>query len=122
MCGRKYSCHITNLCKNCPYSLYRKYPKECSYSKKCSCSQLCSLFTPLPQCNRLRKFPYTCQGCSKSIGCYLNKYLYDPIAAWKVITTERSASRKGTHTDEKEFDRLSKLLISLVNDNHQSLL
>ena len=80
------------------------------------------MFTPLPQCDRLRKFPYTCQGGNKSIGCYLNKYLYDPVIVWKAITTERSASRKGTHIDEKEFDRLSKLLVPLVKDKHQSLL
>lgn len=120
-CGRKLDCEITCLCKRCPANNYRKEPKQCARCNKNNCNQSCSLFTLIPQCDRLKKFPYVCNGCDKHNYCYLNRFVYDPVEVWKNIVNKRSESRKGSHASEMEFKRLGDLLIPLVKDKHQSL-
>jgi len=120
-CGRKKQCHITNVCDKCPYTPYRQDSKECAYCHKSNCNQKCSLFTKIPQCDKIKKFPYTCNGCSKIAYCHFNHFLYDPQVTWKNILLERSNPRKGTHADEGEFNRLSKLFVPLIKEKHQSL-
>lgn len=120
-CGRKHQCHITNVCDKCVYAPYRKDPKECAFCRKNNCNQKCSMFTKIPQCNKIKKFPYVCNGCSKISYCHLSHFLYDPQMTWKNILLERSNSRKGTHAGDEEFKRLSKLLVPLIKEKHQSL-
>lgn len=120
-CGRKTTCEITLLCKICPGNNYRKEPKPCSHCSRNNCNQSCSLFTLIPNCDRLKKFPYVCNGCDKSNYCRLNRFVYDPVDVWKSMVTKRSESRKGSHASEQEFKRLGELLIPLIKDKHQSL-
>lgn len=120
-CGRKVNCEITSLCKRCPANDYRKEPKQCSHCNKNNCNQSCSLFTLIPQCDRLKKFPYVCNGCDNRNYCYLNRFVYDPVDVWKSMINKRSESRKGSHASEMEFKRLADLLIPLIKDKHQSL-
>lgn len=120
-CGRKNSCHITCLCKTCYANKYRKDQKECSHCRRSNCNQSCSLFTLIPQCEKLKKFPYVCNGCKDSNYCYLNRFVYDPNEVWKNMTSKRSESRKGSHANEQEFKRLGELLIPLIKEKHQSL-
>jgi IS30 family transposase len=47
--------------------------------------------------------------------------LYVPEEVWKEVLKERSISRRGPHADEKEYARLSSLLVPLIKDKHQSL-
>lgn len=120
-CGRKMNCHRTNLCPTCIYSRYRKDPKECAYCHKNNCNQTCPDYTLEPQCERIKKFPYVCDGCPKIIHCHLNHYHYDGKDVYKKMATKRSVSRKGCQADQSEFERLSKLLKPLILDKHQSL-
>lgn len=120
-CGRKVTCNLTGLCKRCYANNYRKEPRKCSHCSTNNCNQSCSLFTLIPQCERLKKFPYVCNGCDKHNYCYLNRFVYDPIEVWKNMVTKRSESRKGSHASEQEFKRLGELLIPLIKDKHQSL-
>lgn len=120
-CGIKNSCHIVGFCEKKPCMKYRKDPKECKYCSTINCNQSCPLFTPLPKCERLNKFPYTCDGCTNILGCHISHYFYDVETIWKNIQKERSSSRVGCHADEKEFVRLSNLLVPLIKEKHQSL-
>ncbi len=120
-CGLKNECHIIELCSNCSYARYREDRKECRYCHKANCNQSCTLFTSIPACKRLKKFPYCCNGCDKRIYCKINHYIYDSNEVWKLIQNERSNPRKGSHADEGEFLRLSKLLKPLIKEKHQSL-
>ena len=120
-CGLIKNCHIVETCEKCIYKEYRKEPKECRYCHKANCNQSCNLFTPIPQCERLNKFPYTCDGCANLICCHMGHYFYDSEIIWKNIQKERSSSRVGCHANEKELIRLSFLLVPLIKEKHQSL-
>lgn len=120
-CGLKKDCHIIEFCEKKPCMKYRKDPKECKYCSTVNCNQSCSLFTPLPKCKKLDKFPYTCDGCSDILGCHISHYFYDAEVIWKNIQNERSSSRIGCHADEKEFMRLANLFRPLIKERHQSL-
>ena len=120
-CGIKNGCHIIEFCEKKPCMKYRKDPKECKYCSTVNCNQSCPLFTPFPKCDKLSKFPYTCDGCPNILGCHKSHYFYDVETIWKNIQKERSSSRVGCHADEKEFVRLSTLLVPLIKEKHQSL-
>ena len=55
------------------------------------------------------------------LGCHRSHYFYDAGTIWKNIQKERSSSRTGCHADEREFARLSALLVPLIKEKHQSL-
>lgn len=120
-CGLKKSCRVTGLCEGKPCMRYRRDPKECRHCSKANCNQSCPLFTPLPKCARLDRFPYTCDGCPDILGCHISHYFYDAEAIWGSVQAERSSSRAGCHADAAEFSRLSALLVPLIKGKHQSL-
>ena len=92
-CGIKNECHIIGFYEKKPCMKYRKDPKECKYCSTVNCNQSCPLFTPFPKCERLNKFPYTCDGCPNILGCHMSHYFYDVETIWKNIQKERSSSR-----------------------------
>lgn len=120
-CSYKTTCQKKNeACNRCHYmSLYHQ-EKRCA-SCKAGCNQICSDFTKTPLCSSLSKWPYVCNFCPKKERCRLNKYIYDPDLVWKASQENRSNPRKGSHADEGEFIRLSRLLVPLIKDRHQSL-
>lgn len=119
-CGNKMICNKTKVCKNCHF----KYDdnKRCSSCKKQNCNNSCFEFDPIPNCKRLNKFPYVCNGCNKLLGCRLNHFIYDSLSIWKKVKTTRSTSRRGEHISNEERVKLSLLLKPLLLDKHQSLL
>lgn len=120
-CGIKNSCHIIGFSEKKPCMKYRKDPKECKYCFAINCNPSCPLFTPLPKCERLNKFPYTCDGCQDILGCHISHYFYDVENIWKNILNMRSTSRVGCHADEEEFVRLSRLLVPPIKEKHLRL-
>lgn len=117
-CGHKKQCEISTLCNTCSNKTYNKKCKSC---KAQPCNRLCSLFTPIPDCKRIKKYPYVCNGCSNRDHCNLNKYIYDSRYVKEKIAINRSESRKGAHANKEELLRLSKLLVPLIKEKHQSL-
>lgn len=120
-CGLKAHCKVVKVCDRCPLNAHRGEPKRCANCSTSNCNAACPLFDPRPDCPRLRKFPYACNGCPKIRNCWLSHYVYDAESAWKAIMSERKDPRKGVHADEAELLRLSKLLVPLVKEKHQSL-
>lgn len=117
-CGHKKNCEIITLCSTCRN---RSSNKKCKSCKLEFCNRLCSLYTPVPTCKRIKKYPYVCNGCSNKEHCQLNNYIYDTRYVKEKINENRSESRKGSHADEVEMKRLSILLVPLIKDKHQSL-
>ena len=117
-CGHKKTCEIKNLCIVCGNKTYNNKCKSCKVKP---CNRLCSLYTPIPDCKRVKKYPYVCNGCKDRQVCRNNIFLYDSRYVKEKIVTTRSESRKGVHADEEELMRLSKLLVPLIKDKHQSL-
>ena len=120
-CALRFKCNIKNkACGDCFYLRMYNQEKSCS-SCKSNCNATCSSYTLIPDCERLNKWPYVCNGCIKKDRCRLNKYIYSSEDVWKETQKNRSETRKGAHANEEEFVRLSKILIPLLKDKHQSL-
>ena len=120
-CGKKYICVLKNeACSKCFHmSLYRQ-EKRCANCKT-NCNDVCKEFDKTPVCDKLKKYPYVCNGCARKEKCRLCKYIYDPDYVWKAMSINRSEPRKGSHASDNEFIRLSKLLVPLIKEKHQSL-
>lgn len=120
-CGRKYACpHSGDLCSNCRRK-EGKHPEPSCASCKKGCNQLCAGFTKIPECPRLLKYPYVCNGCEKAKHCHLSHYYYEPSATWKAVKEARSGPRRGARLKNDDFMRLSTLLTPLIKEKKQSL-
>ena len=119
-CGLKYSCSKTNLCKQCFRTNAFNKSVKCM-SCKANCNTICSDYTPIPDCKRIAKFPYACNGCEKLTNCHLNHFVYDSENVWKEITKNKIEPRKGTHLTNDDFVKISEILKPLIKDLHQSL-
>ncbi len=117
-CGNKRECRIEGICLLCRT---RKIDKTCKNCKLEHCNRLCSKYSPIPNCNRVKKYPYVCNGCTIKAYCKLNKFNYDASYVVKTLRENRREPRKGSRANEEEFVRLSKLLVPLIKEKHQSL-
>ncbi len=94
-CGNKiYCCHKQDVCCKCFYKKSDLRKRECRSCKR-NCNQVCKDFTEIPQCPRLKKYPYVCNCCPDFSKCRQNKYLYEAAEIWKAIKGTRSSSRAG---------------------------
>lgn len=119
-CGVKYSCTKTNICTSC-YRANAFNPSPKCLSCKANCNNVCNEYTPIPDCKRIKKFPYVCNGCEKYLHCHLNHYLYDAENVWNEVRKNRVEPRKGWHLSNEDFIAISNLLKPLIKDLHQSL-
>ena len=116
-CGLCRECELTSICPECR----KKEGSRCASCRIQNCNQVCPSYTKKPNCRRVNKFPYCCNGCPKSTGCHLNHVYYDSAKAWASTLANRSEPRKGTHADKAELQRLSSLLVPLIIGKKQSL-
>lgn len=95
---------------NCPY---KKKGKKCI-------SKLCEHYKK-ESCEKLKKPPYVCNGCSKRNICTLSKQLYDSTYAFKEYKDNLQEARTGITYSEKEIEHLNNILIPLIKDKKQSI-
>ncbi len=120
-CGKSRSCgHRGDLCRVCRRKEMGHPEPSCASCKR-DCNQLCPGFTKIPECPRLRRYPYVCNGCEAAKHCHLSHYYYEPSAVWKAVVKARSEPRKGARLGECDFLRLSALLTPLIKGKKQSL-
>ena len=118
-CGLCRKCHVTALCEGCPFNGER----ECRNCPSVSCNSVCPAFRELPDCRRLTRWPYCCNGCDRINYCRLTKAKFDPIAAYERTLANRSEPRTGIRTPREKLDEIeAKFLIPLLKGNGQSLL
>lgn len=105
-CLLRMDCAYSKLCKNpgCKH-------KFCRFCSKCS--SFCEDFKE-EKCTKLLKSPYVCNGCQQRNGCRLEKAIYSASSSQKEYEALRSESRSGITIDEKEAQRLEKLISPLI--------
>ena len=57
-CGLCRKCHVKSLCRDCPSGGAR----ECRVCPSANCNAICPDFRELPDCRRLTRWPYCCNG------------------------------------------------------------
>lgn len=105
ICSLSRTCTVRNacgmLCNN-------KLCKNCSF-----CNERCSNFTPL-KCNRIFRFPYTCNGCPKKTSCRFEKYYYRALNSFNEYKTSLSESRQGISISQEDLANLDSIVSPLI--------
>ena len=89
-CIKRTTCSLMGeACTQCKHP-HRSICKRCSFR---NCFEHCDEFEELI-CNKLKKPPYVCNGCTTRQSCKLEKHLYSAKAAQKAYEITRSVSRQ----------------------------
>ena len=103
-CARRCNCRRKNICNsNC-----LKNCKNCIH-----CNKVCPDFED-GICLRLKRAPYTCNGCKDKYGCKLTKYYYRALPSFNKYKSVLSESRQGINMTELELANLDRLISPLV--------
>lgn len=105
-CINRRTCQKKHLCND-----------ECNrLCKKCG-TQNCLRFCPdfkIKDCQRVTKFPHTCNGCETKTTCKLNKYRYSAKHAEANYKDKLETSRNGINITKSELDALDNLISPLI--------
>ena len=82
-----------------------------------NCNQLCKRFDSNSPCSRLKKFPFTCNGCEKKPYCRLNQYEYDPRKSNDDYSTRLVESRNHIHLSDQDLERIDRIVSPLIQKN-----
>lgn len=114
-CGKRRTCTKANVCPGCRFGGNR----QCRTCKK-GCNELCPSFDKRPDCERLLKFPYCCNGCPNT-HCRLLKWRFNPRDVWLRMSGKRSSSRSAARRSGEELARIASIVVPLVKEKGQSI-
>lgn len=103
-CVHRSSCDRRYLCGRCDHPMAGRKCSACS-----KCNSVCPEFEE-HSCERLRKAPYVCNGCTREGICVLRKWFYIADVAQKAYEETLSSCRQGAAVTEEERRTLSSLL------------
>lgn len=109
-CIHRLDCHTIGLCGKCLNYQCRRCPSV-------DCNTVCKRFESIPTCKRLKKFPFTCDGCEKKKTCRMNKYEYNPIKANDSYQDVLVDSRNHSHLSEEEIETIDRVVTPLILKN-----
>ena len=95
-CINYKSCNLMKICD------LRGCNKECKTCIRIDVTTKCSHFAK-NICQRLKRFPYVCNGCKRRNTCRLQKYEYIPISAYRQYEKTLHESRQGLNLTNDEF-------------------
>lgn len=100
-CGRQLSCKKQHLCGDCENGLC----KACRFHY---CNDNCAHYKAEPDCKRIIRFPFVCNGCPNSSSCPLPKCFYN---------ADRAQSEAiETAIKQRSMNRTSPVLIQQVDN------
>lgn len=85
----------------------------CITCKKARCSELCYHYEPR-QCEKLKKPPYVCNGCSKRTNCLMERKIYSSKYAQDTYETLRTTSREGINQTPESIQQMNDILTPLI--------
>ena len=95
-CINYKGCNLMKICD------LRGCNKECKTCIRIDVTTKCSHFAK-NICQRLKRFPYVCNGCKRRNICRLQKYEYIPISAYRQYEKTLHESRQGLNLTNDEF-------------------
>ena len=109
-CSKRSTCdEYGTVCSSCQLQ-YSKTCKRCSHVK---CYEHCKKFEALV-CNKLKKPPYVCNGCTQRKSCKLDRHIYSAKEAQKTYEIIRSESRQGIAITPEELKRIDAIVSPLI--------
>lgn len=102
VCSNKHVCNSKNCAKQCSYCVTKDVTLICKdYKEKI--------------CNRIKRFPYVCNGCKLRHRCRKTKYEYIPILANNEYRKTLIESRQGLNLTTEEFRDIDEALSEGIN-------
>ena len=108
-CVHKQGCSVMNLCSPTCSRL-------CVRCRDRNCYRQCDKYAPKP-CNKLKKYPYVCNGCDSRegrTGCFYAGFYYKAGAADANYREKLTACRQGIDLSVHEFEHLDNLISPLI--------
>lgn len=109
-CGLQATCRKTRLCPVCVSG-------KCKYCSLAKCSMICDDFQEFPECQRVSKFPFVCNGCPSLKECVLPKYFYKADQSHLQYQSNISDIKLGPKISEVQMAMLDKLISQGVKNN-----
>ena len=110
--GDHIVCHNHRNC-NRMYICSDKCELLCKKCKEFNCYKICPDYIP-KYCIKLSRFPHVCNGCSRKIGCHLEKFQYRAKVADANYQENLKTSRKGIDMTPMELAALDELISPLI--------
>lgn len=96
-------------------------PRTCIHLAPGSrCTKECKHFIQ-KQCDKVVRFPFICNKCSKKGFCTLPKRYYFADKAQEKYENQLRESRRGIKISKEDFDQINKIISPLIIDKGQSL-
>ncbi len=109
-CSKRNTCDVYGTaCSSCKLQ-FSMICKRCPHIK---CYEHCKKFEALV-CNKLKKPPYVCNGCTQRKSCKLDRHIYSAKQAQKAYEITRSESRQGIAITPEELKRVDAIVSPLV--------
>lgn len=91
LCQFRDSCRMTNMCRTGCNS-------RCSRCASAACNKVCEKYVEVPECPKLSRAPYVCNGCRSRItlACRHRCWFYDADAANEEAAWAKVAGRKAS--------------------------
>ncbi len=105
-CAHRSNCGLTNVCKRTV--VCKKQCRTCN-----ACNTHCDRFEK-EVCKKVLKAPSVCNGCSKKVGCRLDKYFYKAVPANRQYKTILVESRNGINISEDGLKQMDSIVTPLV--------
>ena len=98
LCQFRDSCRMTNMCRTGCNS-------RCSRCASAACNRVCEKYVEVPECPKLSKAPYVCNGCRSRITltCRHRCWFYDADAANEEAAWAKVACRQGVDCTPEEL-------------------
>lgn len=98
LCQFRDSCRMTNMCRTGCNS-------RCSRCASAACNKVCEKYVEVPECPKLSRAPYVCNGCRSRItlACRHRCWFYDADAANEEAAWAKVAGRQGVDCSPEEL-------------------
>ena len=98
LCQFRDRCTVTNACRTDCYS-------RCARCASAACNRVCEKYAEVPECPRLSKAPYVCNGCRSrhSLSCQHRCWFYDADIANEEAAWAKVAGRQGVDCTPEEL-------------------
>ncbi len=114
-CAHRKKCKLTCLCDEQCGTL-------CKICRKPNmrCIDICPSYE-VPECKKLLKPPYVCNGCTKKTHCLMQRTFYSSKYAHDEYRSVLIECRAGINQTPQSIQEMNDLLVPLIKDNHQSI-
>jgi len=104
---RRRICQIRHVCGD--YDCMQ----PCWSCEKYTCTELCDQYVPR-SCEKLKKPPYCCNGCSKRVNCLMDRKIYSSKHAQDIHDDLQRSSREGINQTPERIQVMNDIITPLV--------